>query len=141
MMETRSHDDQLRDQPLPDLLRQLSEQTTTLMRQELELAKAEMRQKGKLAGIGAGAFGAAGLFGLFAFGALTACFVLALATLVEPWLAALIVTVVYAAVAGVLALTGKSTIDQATPPTPERAVDSTREDLEWTKQRARTARQ
>ena len=139
-MESRTSED-LRDQPLPDLLRQLSEQTTTLVREELELAKAEMREKGKQAGIGAGAFGAAGLVGLFAFGALTACLILALATAVDAWLAALIVTAAYAAAAGVLALTGRSKIQQATPPAPERAVESTKEDVEWTKQRARTARQ
>ena len=139
-MESRTSED-LRDQPLPDLLRQLSEQTTTLVREELELAKAEMREKGKQAGIGAGAFGAAGLVGLFAFGALTACLILALATAVDAWLAALIVTAAYAAAAGDLALTGRSKIQQATPPAPERAVESTKEDVEWTKQRARTARQ
>jgi putative superfamily III holin-X len=136
-----ANQDDLRDQPLPDLLRQLSEQTTALVRQELELAKAEMSEKGKQAGIGVGAFGAAGLVGLFALGALTATFILALATAVDAWLAALIVTVVYAAVAGVLALTGKSKVQQATPPAPERAMESTKEDVEWTKQRAKAARQ
>jgi MFS family permease len=139
-MDARTREDGLREQPLPDLLRQLSEQTVTLVRQELELAKAEMREKGKLAGIGAGAFGGAGLIGLFALGALTACFILALATAMDAWLAALIVAVVYGAIAGVLALTGKSKIEQASPPAPERAVESTKEDVEWTKQRAQTAR-
>ncbi|MDQ3933165.1 MAG: phage holin family protein [Actinomycetota bacterium] len=134
-------EEELRDQPLPELLKQLSEETTTLVRQELELAKAEMREKGRQAGIGAGAFGGAGLVGLFAFGALTACFILALATAVDAWLAALIVTAVYAAVAGVLALTGKSKLQQATPPAPEQAIESTKEDVEWTKQRAQAARQ
>ena len=140
-MDPRSSQDEVRDQPLPDLLRQLSEQTATLVRQELELAKVEMREKGKQVGIGVGAFGGAGLVALFAFGALTACFILALATAVSAWLAALIVAVAYAAIAGVLALTGKSKVQQATPPVPERAVESTKEDVEWTKQRAKAARQ
>src|SRR5438270_2936650 len=92
------------DRPIGELVKQLSEQTSTLVRKELELARAEMTQKGKAAGIGAGMFGGAGLFGLLALGALTACFILALDKAMEAWLAALVVTVVYAAIAGVLAL-------------------------------------
>lgn len=72
--------DQLRDRSTGDLLKQLSDQTTNLVRQEIELAKLEFREKGKKAGLGAGMFGGAGLFGVFALGTLTACIVLALAT-------------------------------------------------------------
>jgi uncharacterized membrane protein YqjE len=128
------------DRPIGELVKQLSEQTSTLVRKELELARAEMTQKGKAAGIVAGMFGGAGLFGLLALGALTACFILALDKAMEAWLAALVVTVVYAAVAGVLALTGKSKVKEATPPVPEQARDSVREDVEWTKERAKAAR-
>jgi MFS family permease len=128
------------DRPIGELVKQLSEQTSTLVRQELELARAEMTQKGKVAGIGAGMFGAAGLFGLLALGALTACFILALAEAVDGWLAALIVTAVYAAIAGVLALTGKNKIQEAGPPVPEQAKESVRRDVEWTKERAKAAR-
>jgi hypothetical protein len=132
---------ELRDQPVGDLVKQLSEQTSTLVRKEVELAKAELAVKGKKAGIGAGMFGGAGLFGFFAFACLTATFILALATAVAPWLAALIVTAVYGAVAGVLALQGRNKVQQATPPLPERAVDSTKEDVAWVKTKARSARQ
>ena len=83
----------LRDQSVADLVKQLTEQTRTLARQEIELAKAELTEKGKKAGLGAGMFGAAGLFGFFAFAVLTACAVLALATALDGWLAALIVAV------------------------------------------------
>src|SRR5947209_19100493 len=93
---------------LAELVNQLSEQTSRLVHQEIELAKAELTVKGKRAGIGAGMFGGAGVFGLYALGALTATAILALATAVTGWLAALIVTVVLAAVAGVLALQGKT---------------------------------
>jgi membrane protein len=123
-----------------DLLRRLSEQTTALVRQELELAKVELAEKGKKAGMGAGMFGGAGAVGFYAFGALTACLVLALATVVTPWLAALIVAVVYAAVAGVLALGGKKKVAAATPPVPQEALDSTKEDVQWVKTRATSAR-
>jgi uncharacterized membrane protein YqjE len=128
------------EQTTADLLRQLSEQTTTLVRQELELAKLELTEKGKKAGMGAGMFGGAGALGFYALGAFTACAILALATAVAGWLAALIVGVVYAAIAGVLALTGKNKVTAATPPIPEQAVDSTKEDVRWVKTRATSAR-
>ena len=126
---------------MPELVKTLTDQTTTLVRQEIELAKAEMAAKGKEVGIGAGAFGGAALVGLYAFGALTAAIVLALSTAVDAWLAALIVGVVYAAVAGVLALLGKKKTQAGTPPLPERAIESTKEDVEWAKTRAKSARQ
>jgi len=132
---------QLEDRPIGELMRQLSDQTTTLVRQEIELAKAEMTAKGKQVGMGAGAFGGAGLFGLYAVGAITACLILALSTAVASWLAALIVGVVYAAIAGVLALIGKKKTQAGAPPVPERAISSTKEDVEWAKTRAKTARQ
>ena len=131
----------LEDRPMPELVKTLTDQTTTLVRQEIELAKAEMAAKGKEVGIGAGAFGGAALVGLYAFGALTAAIVLALSTAVDAWLAALIVGVVYAAVAGVLALLGKKKTQAGTPPLPERAIESTKEDVEWAKTRAKSARQ
>jgi hypothetical protein len=128
------------DRPIGDLLKDLSEQTSSLVRKEMELARAELTEKGKRAGIGAGMFGGAGLFGFVAFAVLTACFVLALTEAVDPWLAALIVAAVYGAIAGVLALTGRSQVQKATPPVPEQAKDSVREDVEWTKTRAKAAR-
>jgi uncharacterized membrane protein YqjE len=131
----------LRDRPTSDLLKQLSDQSTTLVRQEIELAKLEFREKGKKAGQGAGMFGGAGLFGLYAVGALTATIILALATFLPAWVAGLIVTVVYAAIAGVLALRGKSRVQEATPPMPEQAVETTKEDVRWVKTRAKSARQ
>jgi membrane protein len=128
-------------QSLAELTRQLSDQTTELIRKEIELAKAELQQKGKKVGLGAGMFGGAGIFVVYALGALTAAAILALATAVDGWLAALIVALVWAAVAGVLALTGKNRVQEGTPPVPEQAIDSVKEDVAWTKQRAKAARQ
>jgi uncharacterized membrane protein YqjE len=132
--------EELRDRPVGELLKELSNQTTTLVRQELELAKAEMAEKGKQAGLGAGMFGGAGLVGLLALGALTTCLIAALATGVDLWLAALIVALVYAAIAGVLALAGKKKAQEATPAAPEQAIESTKEDVQWAKTRAKSAR-
>ena len=130
-----------RDRPVGELLKQLSDQTATLVRQEMELARIELVEKGKQAGIGAGAFGGAGLMAVFTVGALTATLILVLDTFLEGWLAALIVTVVYAAVAGGLALAGKSRVQRATPPVPEEAKESVQRDVEVAKTRARSGRE
>ena len=139
-MATNGTGDDLRERPIGELLKQLSQETTTLVRQELELAKAEMAEKGKKAGKGAGMFGGAGVVGFLALGALTAALILALDTGMKAWLAALIVGLVYAAIAGVLALTGKKEVQQATPPVPEQTVESVKEDVEWAKTQTPSAR-
>jgi hypothetical protein len=128
------------DASLADLARQLSDQTTRLVRQEVELAKAELAIKGKRAGLGAGMFGGAALLGLFALGALTAAVIAALSLAMDTWLAALIVAVVYAAGAGIAALMGKRKVDEALPPVPEDSVESVKEDVQWTKTRAQQGR-
>ena len=129
-----------RDPPTAELLKDLSEQVSRLVRQEVELAKAELAVKGKRAGVGAGMFGGAGLFGLFAFAALTAAIIAALDLAMATWLAALIVAVVYGAIAGVLALTGRNKVQEAMPPVPQDSVDSVKEDVQWTKSRAQQGR-
>jgi nitrate/nitrite transporter NarK len=126
---------------LAELIKQLSEQSSRLARQEVELAKAELAYKGKRAGIGAGMFGGAGVFGFYGLGALIAAAILILATAITAWLAALIIAVVLAAIAGVLALQGKTQVRQATPPVPEEATESVKEDVQWAKTRAQQARQ
>lgn len=130
----------LRERPIGELLKQLSEETTTLVKQELDLAKAEIAQKGQQAGKGLGMFGGAGLLGLGAFGALTAFFILLLDGAVPNWAAALIVAAVYGAIAGVLALQGRNKLKEATPPVPEQAVESVKEDVQWAKTQTQSAR-
>jgi uncharacterized membrane protein YqjE len=130
---TGENPNELREQPMGELFKQLSTDLSTLVRQELKLAQAEMTEKGKKAGIGAGMFGGAGIIGLLALGTLTACLVAALATGMDVWVAALIVTVVYGALAGVLALIAKNRVTEATPPVPEQTVESVKEDVQWAK--------
>jgi uncharacterized membrane protein YqjE len=129
-------DQQLEDRSVSELVQRLSVQTRTLLRQELELAQLELKQKGKRAGIGAGMFGGSGLFALYGLGALVATAILALATAVDPWLAALIVAVVLFAIAGVLALTGKKQVEEATPPAPEQAIAEGQQTVDELKARA-----
>ncbi len=129
-----------RELPTAELVKQLANETTTLVRQEIELAKAEMAQKVRPAGIGAGMFGAAGAALLLALGALTAFLILALDGAVPSWLAALIVGLAWAAVAGVLAFLGRERVREAGPPKPERTVESVQEDVETAKASARAGR-
>lgn len=125
-----------RDQSVSELVQQASNQAALLVRDEIKLAQVELQEKGKRAGIGAGMFGGSGLFALYGVGALVATAILALATAMDAWLAALIVAVVLFAIAGVLALTGKKQVEQATPPAPEQAIDSAKTDVDHIKRRA-----
>ena len=140
MTTPESNGEQARSQSTGELIKQLSEQTSELVRQEVNLAKAELTEKGKQAGVGAGMLGAAGLVGATAFFALTAALIALLSEGMDTWLAALIVAVVYAVIAGVGAMLGKNRIQEATPPAPEQAIDSVKEDVRWAKNQAKSSR-
>jgi uncharacterized membrane protein YqjE len=131
---------ELRSHSTGDLVKQLSEQTTTLVRKEIELAKAELSEKGKVAGQGAGMFGGAALVGLLALGTFTALVLSLLDKAMDFWVAALIVTVVYGAIAAVLAMTGRDRMKQGMPPAPEQTVETVKEDVQWAKSQAKSAR-
>jgi uncharacterized membrane protein YqjE len=121
------------DRSVGELVQQLSQQTSTLIRQELRLATAELQEKGKHAGIGAGMFGGAGVVALYGVGALVAAAIIGLGTVMEPWLAAVIVGVVLLAVAGVVALIGRKQVQEAAPPMPEQTVASVQRDIDTVK--------
>jgi hypothetical protein len=132
-MTLQNTDNGMREQGMGELFKQLSDDLSTLVRQELKLAQAEMTEKGKKAGVGIGMFGGAGIVGLLALGALTTCLIAALSTGMEVWIAALIVTVVYAAAAGGLAMRGRDRVSEATPPLPEQTIETVKEDAQWAK--------
>ena len=132
--------DHSNDGSTAELVRALTDQTSRLVRDEMELAKAELTQKGKQAGIAAGAFGVAGVVAFFGAGALIAFLIALLATAVDTWIAALIVGVVLLALAGVLALVGKKKVAAAIPPAPERAITSVKTDVDVVKERAQQGR-
>ena len=151
----------LRERSLPELVKQLTDQSTTLIKQEIELAKAEAKEtvdtakaemtgKAKDAGKGAGMIGAGGVLGLLAAIAFTAFLILVLDEFLPDWLAALIVTVIYAAIAAVLALRGKKQL-QSIEPAPrqtietakdaqKQSIESVKEDIEWAKTQSRSAK-
>jgi uncharacterized membrane protein len=120
-----------------ELVKQLPEQVSLLVREELKLAQLEMTRKGKQAGAGIGLFGSAALIALYGLGCLIACAVIALSGAVVAWLAALIVGVALLAVAGIAALVGKSRLSKAAPPVPTEAAESVKTDVEVIKERAR----
>ena len=136
-LATPSSNDQsaqdLREQPIGDLIRQLANETSTLVRQELALARAEMTQKGRKAGPGIGMVGLAGVVGLLAGGAFTAFLILVLDGVMPNWLAALIVALAYAAGAAALYYMGKERVQEAGGVTPEQTVETVKEDVEWAK--------
>jgi hypothetical protein len=117
-----------------DLIGQLTEQLSRLVRDEARLAQVEVTQKAKKLGVGAGLFGGAGLMAFFGLAVLIGAAVLGLAELVPGWLAALIVAVVLFAVAGLLALVGKKDVAQASPPLPTQAIAGVRADVTTVKQ-------
>ncbi|HEX2105851.1 MAG TPA: phage holin family protein [Solirubrobacteraceae bacterium] len=133
-------DAELRERSIGELFSKLSNETSTLIRQEMALARAELAEKGKEAGKGAGLFGGAGAVGLLGAGALTAGIILLLDLVIAAWLAAILVGLVYVAVAAFLGLKGRDRIQAATPPVPEQTVDTVKEDVEWAKTRAQSAK-
>jgi Putative Actinobacterial Holin-X, holin superfamily III len=135
MATHREEPESLRQQPTGELVKQLADDVSTLVRQELELARAEMTAKARRAGIGLGELGSGGIVGLFALGALTTCVIAALALVMPVWAAALIVAVVYGAIAAVLVVIGRRQLDEAGPPVPERTRQTIKEDIEWAKDR------
>jgi hypothetical protein len=125
------------NQSVAELIKQVSEESSRLLRGELRLAQAEMTEKAKTAGAGIGAFGAAAVLGWFALGCFLATAILALALMLPAWLAALIVAVVVAIAAGIAALMGKKKVAEAGPLAPTDTVQSVKKDVEEIKESAR----
>ena len=131
--------EELRERSLGELFSRLSSDTSTLIRQEMQLARAELTAKGREAGKGAGLFGGAGAVGLLGAGAVTAGIIMLLDRAMAGWLAAILVGLVYLAIAAFLGLQGRDRVKGATPPTPEQTVETVKEDVEWAKSRTRSA--
>ena len=132
------HHDNLRDRPLSDLVEQLSADVRALVRAELALAKAELSERARRFAVAGGLAAAGAVLGLLALGTFTATAVIALANVWPAWLAALVVAVVLAAVAGILLAVGTKVGRRAVPPVPAETVESIKEDVEWVKTRTRS---
>ena len=123
-----------------ELLQDLSFQIIDLVHDELALAKAEMSEKVKKLGVGAGMFGGSALFGIFALASLIAAAIAGIGGVLSIWAAALIVGGGLAALAGTFAVWGRSEVERGSPPVPEEAMNSTKEDVTWLKTQARSAK-
>jgi len=139
-MNDRMESASLRDRPIGEVAGELTRDLSLLVRQEIALAKAEVTQKGKQVAPGLGMLGGSAVVGLMAAGALTACAVLVLALFLPEWLAALIVGVVLGAVAYLLMRSGKEQVQKVGAPIPEQTIETVKEDVEWAKTRATSAR-
>jgi uncharacterized membrane protein YqjE len=124
-----------KDRPTGELVKDLSEQVSHLVRDELRLAQLEMTRKGKQAGLGIGLFAGSGGIAFFGLGCLIACAVIAIATVLAAWLAALIVGAALLLVAGAAALLGKGRLSKATPPVPEETIGNVKADVDEIKER------
>jgi uncharacterized membrane protein YqjE len=137
-MNMREGEAEKRQESVPELVKDLSRDISDLVRQEIELARAEMMEKGKQAGIGVGMVGGAALMAAAALGGSMATMIIVLDLWMPLWLAALITTVLYGAVAAVLALRGRDELKQTGAPIPEKAKESVKEDIQWAKTRAQS---
>jgi VIT1/CCC1 family predicted Fe2+/Mn2+ transporter len=140
MAMTDETDNGLRERPIGEVAKELTGDLSLLVRQEIELARAELAQKGRTAALGVGMFGGAGVVALCAAGAITAFLVLVLSLFLPDWAAALIVGAVLAAVAYVLVEQGKERVADAGKPVPEQTIETVKEDVQWAKTRASSAR-
>ncbi len=118
------------DSSTSELVKQMSEQVTRLVRDEMRLAQLEMTRKGKRAGLGVGAFGGGGILALYGIGCLLAAAIIGLATVVAAWLAALIIGAGVLIISAGAALFGRAQLSNATPPVPQQAAASVREDVQ-----------
>jgi hypothetical protein len=118
------------DLPTAELISRATQQLSTLVRDELALARIELAHKGKRMGVGAGLFGGAGALSGYGIGLLIVAAVLGLAIVWPAWLAALAVGVGVLAIAGVLTLAGRRQIAGALPPVPTEAAHSVASDVE-----------
>ncbi|MFF3674604.1 phage holin family protein [Streptomyces sp. NPDC002120] len=118
------------------LVSRASQQMSALVREEMQLARAEMTQKSKRYGKGGGLFGTAGIVGILALQALAASCIAALALVLPVWASAVVITAVLGIVAGGTALAGKKQIARAGTPAPEQTIDSVKADLAEIKEKA-----
>jgi hypothetical protein len=139
-MASNQIESQTRERPIGEVATELTRDVSLLVRQEVELAKAEMAEKGRIAAPGIGMLGGAGIAALAAAGALTAFAILVLSIVLPEWAAALIVGAVLAATAYIHARRGKERVAEAGKPIPEQTIETVKEDVAWAKSRAKSAR-
>lgn len=117
-----------------ELLNDLGRESSTLIRQEIQLAKTELTEKAVAAGKGAAFFIVAGVLAFFAVQIFLAAAVLGLALVLPAWGAALVVGGILLLLAGIVALIAVSSVKKAESPMPQQTVQTLKEDVRWAKQ-------
>jgi len=117
---------------LGEIVSDVTQDLTTLIRQEIDLAKTELKEEGTKAAKGAGMLGGAGLAGYFTVLFLSVTLMFVLGEFLEFWLAALIVTVLWGIAAAVLAVIGKKRLQASRPELPQ-TQETLKEDVRWAK--------
>jgi hypothetical protein len=120
------------DNSIGRLISDISDDLSRLFRQEVELAKAEVRTEAVKAGAAAGMLGGAGFAAYLAVVLASFAAVFALANVMDPGWAALIVAVVWAITAGVLYTAGRRKL-RTVSPVPQKTIQSLKEDAQWLK--------
>jgi hypothetical protein len=120
------------ERSLGQIVSDVTQDITTLIRQEMDLAKTELKQEVTKAGKGAGLLGGAGVAGYFVLLFLSVTAMYGLAEAMDAWLAALVVTLVWAVVAAVLAMVGKKSLQESNPQLPQ-TQQTLKEDVQWAK--------
>ena len=116
------------DRSIPELLQKLADETTTLVRQEVQLARSEIVRTLDRAKESAVAFAVCAVFAVGAFAALTATLIAAIAVALPVWAAALIVTVLYGVIAALGAQMGRTSLKKVGSPVPEETIRTVKED-------------
>ncbi|MBV9470747.1 MAG: phage holin family protein [Abitibacteriaceae bacterium] len=124
------------EKSLGELFSDLSQGLSNLMRQEVQLAKTEITQKVASAGKNIGFLVAAGVLAFVGFEALIAAAIIALALVLAPWLAAVIVGLALMIVSGILAFVGISSFKK-TNMAPQETIETLKEDAQWAKAQMR----
>ena len=120
------------ERSLGDLFSELASETGTLVRQEMALAQAELTAKASKAGKNIGFLVVGGVVAFTAALSLTAAVILLLSLWIQPWLAALLVSVVIG-VAAYSILTSALSALRKTDPVPRETIETLKEDAEWLK--------
>ncbi len=125
-----THADPPGQRSLGQLVSDLSEQTSRLVRAEIQLAKTEIAERAKLLGAGAGLLAAAGVLALYLLAAVLMTLVIVLDLWMPLWVAALVVTLLLLVAVVVLALVGLKAVKKGAPPSPQAAIASVQADVD-----------
>lgn len=137
-LDLASGEREKRQDSVAELVKELTRDISELVRQEIELARAEMTEKGKKAGLGVGMYGGAAVLGMAVVGGSMATVIILLDLALPLWFASLVTTLLYAAAASVLAMRGRDELKETGVPIPERTKQSVKEDIQWAKTRAQS---